>query len=503
MFGGAGAVLLVSTFAGVATCASIDLERPAPGAVVQLGPPKPTPAPPAPPTCCACQNSVNPGKVAFYDKRGTCARCVVPQWKAFEYTGPKPSIFSNKHHAHCIKFTLSEIGKHEKQRERVRVEMEKDGCRLKRGGGLRWDKAQKDLQALEKTLTRDAPYYGWVYGMHEDGHLLVYRPEARASPASRVDTSRIAVGKKSWVAVVALRGRVYAVPYNARKLLVFDPASGQLSDFDTSHVADGDRKWRSAVAVGGKVYGVPYDAKQLLIYNPANGDVRGVDTSEAEDGDCKGKWGGAVAFDNKLYAVPFNAKAVLVYYSQTGDVSSIPTSHVETGRRKWSGAVAYGGVVYGVPFNAKKLLVVKPFLPLINRAVSKADGADISEHEEKVFGKWAGAVALDGKLYVVPYNAKNLLVSEFVQGDSLCRGCDLGNITEVDSSSAGISEHRKWAGAVAMNGQVLGLPADAGRVLMYRPGTPTVEGKEVNGVGDGSWTAAVALTGSVPPLVCE
>jgi len=363
---------------------------------------------------------------------------------------------------------------------------EEKGCewQRKRGGSEDWKRARQDVQALDDRMVAEAPYYGWVYGMHEDGHLLVYRPESRSS--FRVDTFGKTL-RKPWVAVVALRGRVYAIPYNADKLLVYDPAIGQVSGIDTSRVDKGDGKWKGAVVLGTKVYAVPWNAKKILMYDPETGKVRGTDTSKVHGTEGK-KWWGAVAMGDKLYAVPFNAEGGLIYDSLSDKVSTFKTFSVETGSGKWAGAVAYGGKVYGVPFNAQRLLEFSPF----SQSASSVKGIDISEVEKTTFfGKWTGAVVVDGDLYAVPYNAKNLLKYK-LSGEET---------TGLDSSSAGSWVHRQWTGVVAMNGRIVAVP-ETGKVLTYHPESQQMQDQEVTGVGDG-WTAAVALTGSVPPLACE
>ena len=125
-------------------------------------------------------------------------------------------------------------------------------------------------------------------------------------------------------------------------------------------------KWGAALALGSKIYGIPYDGDRLLLYNPATNAARGVDTSAVAVG--KGKWGAALALGGKIYGIPCDAKRLLVYDPATDAVRVVDTAAlvVRNGRGArldrwwWSAAVALGGRIYGIPFNAKRLLVCDP-----------------------------------------------------------------------------------------------------------------------------------------------
>ena len=77
----------------------------------------------------------------------------------------------------------------------------------------------------------------------------------------------LAMGREKWHFAVAFEGKIYGVPYNEDRLLVYDPRSGEVSGIDTSSVATGPCKWRAAVVVEGKIYGVPCNADWFLVYD--------------------------------------------------------------------------------------------------------------------------------------------------------------------------------------------------------------------------------------------
>ena len=106
--------------------------------------------------------------------------------------------------------------------------------------------------------------------------------------------------------------------------------------------------------------------------------MRGVDTSAVVVG--KWKWDAALALGGKIYGIPCNAGQLLVYDPATDAAGGVDTAAYTARHQRglgntyddrrlalvhafagsWSAAVALGGRIYGIPFNAKRLLVCDP-----------------------------------------------------------------------------------------------------------------------------------------------
>merc|ERR1712113_241078 len=110
----------------------------------------------------------------------------------------------------------------------------------------------------------------------------------------------------------------------------------------------GNFKWMSAVVADGNLYGLPYQADCLLVCDMALRKVSYVSTSAIPGSH---KWMRGATWNGKVYGMPFNAECLLVFDTLTGEVTSISTSAVARGDSKWAGAVAVEGMLYGIPYD--------------------------------------------------------------------------------------------------------------------------------------------------------
>jgi len=95
-----------------------------------------------------------------------------------------------------------------------------------------------------------------------------------------VDISALASGPFKWQSAATLGGKLYAAPYCAEAILVYDPAAGEANVLDTTGVTSGPGKWGTTLVLGGRLYGVPYDTKQLLVHEPEGAAAAVQDRSE-------------------------------------------------------------------------------------------------------------------------------------------------------------------------------------------------------------------------------
>jgi len=317
---------------------------------------------------------------------------------------------------------------------------------------------------------------GRLYGVPCNAErLLVYDPNSRA--VSSVDTKHVATGKGKWRAAVALGGRIYGIPDHAEQLLVFDVSSGRAFGYDTRAIARGSFKWQAALTLGGKIYGIPHHAEKMFIYDPRTDQMRGEPTGCVAVG--LSKWVAGVAVGGKIYGVPCNAPAILVYNPVTGRVGGVDVKHLASGKMKWLSAVSHQGKLYGIPCHAECLLVYDP-------ATAQAWGVDTTSVARGP-GKWLSAVAVGAKIYGIPDHADRILVYDVASGI----------VSGVDVSTLAPAGPYKWQSGIAMGGRVYAMPFNADAILCYDPSTGEASGVSVNTIaaGNGKWGMAVALNG--------
>ena len=89
--------------------------------------------------------------------------------------------------------------------------------------------------------------------------------------------------------------KIYAVPDSGSKILIFDPETHQVHGVDVRGVTQNygpehaGKKWRDAVALDGKIYGIPHSALDILVFDPATGQVSSVPLPAAYRGTTR-RW---------------------------------------------------------------------------------------------------------------------------------------------------------------------------------------------------------------------
>ncbi|CAE8641463.1 unnamed protein product [Polarella glacialis] len=70
--------------------------------------------------------------------------------------------------------------------------------------------------------------------------------------ATGVDTTSVATGYYKWDGMAAFGDKLYAAPWDAEHLLIYDTGTGQVSGVSTAAVATGVHKWSGICALGTK-----------------------------------------------------------------------------------------------------------------------------------------------------------------------------------------------------------------------------------------------------------
>lgn len=73
-----------------------------------------------------------------------------------------------------------------------------------------------------------------------------------------IDTSAIASGGSKWSRIAALRTQLFGTPYNAKNVLVVQPAKQQVSGLDCTSVVTGSGKTYGVASFGTLLYAAPH-----------------------------------------------------------------------------------------------------------------------------------------------------------------------------------------------------------------------------------------------------
>ncbi|CAE8645156.1 unnamed protein product [Polarella glacialis] len=298
--------------------------------------------------------------------------------------------------------------------------------------------------------------------------LIAAHVGALDGEVSGVSTTAVATGYDKWSGIAVFEGKVYAAPYYADKLLIYDIGTGQASGVSIpTDLATGGAKWHGIAVFEGKLYAAPDMADQLLIYDAGTGQVSGVSTTAVATGNYK--WRGIAVFDGKVYAAPHWADKLLIYDTGTGQVSgvSIPTA-VATGDAKWQGIAVLEGKLYAAPHWADQLLIY-------DAGTGQVSGVSTTAVATGNY-KWSGIAVFEGKLYAAPYWADQLLIYD----------AGTGQVSGVSTTAVATGNY-KWSGIAVFDGKVYAAPYVADQLLIYDAGTGQVSGVSTTAVATGNY----------------
>jgi hypothetical protein len=126
----------------------------------------------------------------------------------------------------------------------------------------------------------------------------------------------------------------------------------------TTLIGDGDmirryRKWSAFVdGEDGFFYGIPYNAPRVVKFNPLDKSVTEIGPDLGHGGE---KWMcGVLANTGSIYCAPYLADHILKINTNDGTVETLDDVELpETGNRLWvSGALAHDNTIYYMPYHA-------------------------------------------------------------------------------------------------------------------------------------------------------
>lgn len=222
-----------------------------------------------------------------------------------------------------------------------------------------------------------------------------------------------------------------------------------------------DELYRSGtVGADGNIYFLPSHAKRVLVVDPRTNQLSFI----GPEMQGSSKWLHGIQIDDKIYGLPYNSDCVLRIHTPTADVSTLPIPYESfysvnddksvpirqrRMKRKYNGGALspIDGCIYSIPFFASHVLKIDPITEECQLVGPELPGQN----------KWYGGIVgkQDGAIYGIPHDFSGVLR---IHPTAITVHGDFG------------TEGQKWHGAtVARNGTIVCVPASANSVLCILP----------------------------------
>ena len=157
-------------------------------------------------------------------------------------------------------------------------------------------------------------------------------------------------------------GFFYGIPYNARRVVKFNPLDKSLTEIGPDF-GDGGLKWRCGVRANtGSIYCAPYNTEHILKINTNDGTVETLDDVELPE---TGRYlwaSGALAPDNRVYYMPDSARRIMRLNPDDDSLSSV-VDDLGYGYKYKGTVVGNDDCVYGIPYEATRIVKYNPADP--------------------------------------------------------------------------------------------------------------------------------------------
>jgi hypothetical protein len=261
-------------------------------------------------------------------------------------------------------------------------------------------------------------------------------------------------------------GFFYGIPYNARRVVKFNPLDKSMTEIGPD-LGEFGSKWKCGVLANtGSIYCAPYYADLILKINTIHGTVETLDNVELPE-TGGGLWAsGALATDNYIYYMPACARRIMRLNPDNDSLSSVGDDLGEGDLCKYSGTVVGKDYVYGIPYWATRVVKFDPANPDTTSTVG--------EEAEKWFKCGNCVLAGDGYIYAANESGQVLKVDTANN-----------NYTWIgDQIYSGRGE--RWGGPIiGVDKCIYWPPFNANRVLMFDPETqqlPSLVGDDFGGI---------------------
>ena len=306
-------------------------------------------------------------------------------------------------------------------------------------------------------------------------------------------------GRWKWSSFVdGSDGFFYGIPFNARRVMKFNPLDKSFTEIGPD-LGDGEHKWWCGVRANtGSIYCVPCNADHILKIDTIQGTVETLDNVELPETDDYSSWAsGALAQDNSIYYMPFNARRIMKLNPDNVSLSSVGGDLGEGMYKYRETVVGNDDYLYGISDEATRIVKFDPAYPDTTSTVGEeaeegfecgngvlggdgniyaanADGQVLQIDTARNNHTWIGdpiysrtragwgepIVGVDKCINWPPYNANRVL--KFDPGTQ--------QLPSLVGDDLGEGDHLKWfGGALATDGVIYCLPSGATQILAIDP----------------------------------
>jgi hypothetical protein len=212
-------------------------------------------------------------------------------------------------------------------------------------------------------------------------------------------------------------GFFYGIPFNARRVVKFNPLDKSLTEIGPDLGEGGAKRLCGVRANTGSIYCAPFLADHILKINTNDGTVETLDDVELPEIGY-GLWAsGALATDNSISYMPYSVRRIMKLNPDNDSLSSVGDDLGEGGWKFSGTVVGNDDFVYGIPYNATSIVKFDPTNPDITSTVG--------EEAEELFMCGNGVLAGDGDIYAVN-QAGQVLNVDTTRNNYTWKWCGMG-----------------------------------------------------------------------------
>jgi hypothetical protein len=272
-------------------------------------------------------------------------------------------------------------------------------------------------------------------------------------------------------------GFFYGIPYNARRVVKFNPLDKSLTEIGPD-LGDDEWKWKCGVLANtGSIYCAPYWAEHILKIDTIQGTVETLDNVELPETGGYLWSSGALAADNHIYYMPDGARRIMRLNSENDTLSSVGDD-LGQGWKYRGTVVGNDDHVFGIPNQATRIIKFDPSNPDTTSTVG--------EETEEWFDCGNGVLAGDGYIYAANHSGQVLKIDTTIS--------DYTWIVD-PAINSGIGQG--WDDPIiGADKCIYWPPFSANRVLKFDPGTqqlPSLVGDDL-GTGRCKWKGGALAT---------
>ena len=182
---------------------------------------------------------------------------------------------------------------------------------------------------------------------------------AESSPLTTVIGDEIQGGYKWSDFVDGNNGFLYGIPFNARRVVKFNPLDKSLTEIGPD-LGEGWGKWMCGVRANtGRIYCAPFLADHILKIDPIQGTVETLDDVELPEPETGGDYlwaSGALAQDSNIYYMPYKARRIMRLNPDNDSLSSVGDDLGEDEGKYKGTVVGNDKCLYGIPYNATRIV---------------------------------------------------------------------------------------------------------------------------------------------------